>query len=88
MREAAVISYIMTILRGHQPQIFECIHTGNYYLLLPENMLQKSKVAARFFGKKGVKVKLVVKHNKKYTKICCVKLLQLEGVVKEICDKK
>jgi hypothetical protein len=87
-RETDAISYIMMAMKGHQPQIFECTHTDKWYILLPENMLKKAKVAARSFGNKGVGVKLVVKNNKRYTKICCGDLLQLEGVVKEIRDKK
>lgn len=83
-READAISYIMVAMKGHRPQIFECKHTGNYYLLLPENMLKKAKAAARSIDDKVIQVKLIIKHNKRQTKICCVDLLYLERVVKEI----
>lgn len=87
-REANAISYIKTALRGHNPELYECCHTGKYYLLLPQNMLQGSRKATCSLGEKGVKVKLVCKNNKIYTKIACCDLLQLEGIVKKIRDKK
>jgi hypothetical protein len=83
-RETDAIGYIIRALSGHQPQVFECIHTGDYYLLLPKNMLRDFKNIICSLGDGKVKVKIINKGNRQYTKIISSDILQLEYIVKEM----